>query len=95
MEQLNNSELERWWKRPEVQQVLAAMLENFTTAVQQLVPDGLRDGHAVALRRAARHKQTKTWKGWRSKGAAYHVWMYHFFGGSCAKLHPPPAAQGT
>ena len=67
--------LESWSTRREVQDLLAAMLENpttdFSAVAQQLIPDGLRVAHAVALRRTARNKRTTTWAG--CKGVAYHV----------------------
>ena len=90
---------EAWASTPELEQLLAYMLAMPTADHQAAVAAHLPGGHLcrahqVALLRASSRLDFQKQK-WRTsvsknKGVAYHTWLYHFLGGSQAKLLPPP-----
>ena len=91
---------EAWATEPDVQRLLEHMLVEPTgdhsEAVAAVLDGGpLRTAHEISLLRASLRLDTAKQKQGASAYVAYHTWLYHFLGGSQAKLLPPPASSAT
>ena len=88
---------EAWARTPEVQRLLEHMLAepiaDYSEAVAAALDGGpLRAAHEISLLRASLRLDSGKQKQGASGYAAYHTWLYHFLGGSQAKLLPPPTS---
>ena len=79
---------ESWAKSANVIKLLQHMLAfpqvDHSAPVLEVLPDGLRQAHAVSLTRvsSALDFSKAKWKGstTKNKGVALHIWLYHFMG---------------